>query len=437
MKKLNQLLEDTYKINIEKEIKKVSMNSKDVEENTLFFAINNGNLYIEEAIQSGAILVVADNVEEPIYEKYKKKIIIVDDTIKEMQNLAKKYRNILDITVIAITGSNGKTSTKDILYSIISTKYPTKKTEGNYNNHIGLPFTILNLDDDDKFSILEMGMSSFGEIDLLGNISQPDYAIITNIGESHLETLKTKENIFKAKTEILKYVDIENVFVCGDDEMLSRTKANKVGFKLENDYLIKDFEIVGDKKIFFKLNNKKFESNLLGKHSAVNISLCIALAEKIGISYDDILAAISNIKVTKMRFEIEKIGNDIYINDAYNASPTSMKAAIETFANMYNDKFKVLILGDMLELGEHSEKFHEDIVELATKNKNNLIILYGNIMKKIHKDMDCSEKIKFFDDKYEILKFLENIDKSKAILIKASNGTKLFELVSIAKGEKK
>ena len=207
-------------------INKVSMNSKEIQENDLFVAIRGGNNYINEALEKGAYAVY-DDINAKIDERYTDRAFYVNDSVLFLQEFAKKWREVLDIKVIGITGSNGKTTVKDITYQLLSAKYKGKKTEGNYNNHIGLPFTLLRLEKDDEFIILEMGMSGFGEIDLLGKISNPDISIITNIGESHLEFLHTKKNVFKAKTEIVPYTK-EVLIINGDDEYLKNIENNRL-----------------------------------------------------------------------------------------------------------------------------------------------------------------------------------------------------------------
>ena len=208
------------------DINKISMNSKECGKNDLFVAIRGGNNYINEALEKGAYAVY-DNAHADIKEEYKNKTFFVNDSVEFLQKFAKKWREALDVKVIGITGSNGKTTVKDITYQLLSSKYKGKKTEGNYNNHIGLPFTLLRLEKDDKFIILEMGMSGFGEIELLGKISNPDISIITNIGESHLEFLHTKENVFKAKTELLPYTK-EVLIINGDDDYLKNINESSL-----------------------------------------------------------------------------------------------------------------------------------------------------------------------------------------------------------------
>ena len=221
---LDNLLGIREQLNLDK-IENIIMDSRKVQKGDLFFAINNGNKYINEVLEKGASIVVADN-----YLGDDKRVFKVLNTVEFMQKFAKEYREALGLKVIAITGSNGKTTTKDMIYSVLSRKYITKKTEGNYNNHIGLPFTILQLKEKDEIVVLEMGMSGFGEIDLLSSIAKPDIGVITNIGDSHLEFLKTRENVFKAKTELLNYVSSENTYIIGDDQYLKNFVVNKIGF---------------------------------------------------------------------------------------------------------------------------------------------------------------------------------------------------------------
>lgn len=226
-------------------------------------------------------------------------------------------------------------------------------------------------------------MSSLGEIRRLGEISSPDYAIITNIGDSHIEFLKTRDNVFKAKTELLEFVDKKNTFVCGDDEYLGKLDVNKVGFNENNDYKIENYEF-SNKGSKFVLDGKEYEMSLLGKHNISNTAIAIELAKKIGLTDEEIQKGLKEIKISNMRFQEIKIGEDIYINDAYNASPMSMKAAIDTLNEIYNDKYKIAILGDMLELGENEINYHIDVLNYLLDKKIKLIYLYGERMKKAY-----------------------------------------------------
>ena len=423
--KLNELIFEEFSKKVQ--IKNVVMDSRKVIEGSLFFAINNGNSYVKDVLDKGASLVIADNTD--IKDK---RVIKVTDTIATIQDLATKYRNKLDIQVVGITGSNGKTTTKDIVYSLLSVKAKTLKTEGNYNNHIGLPYTLLNVTDEEKFVVLEMGMSSLGEIRRLGEISSPNYAIITNIGDSHIEFLKTRDNVFKAKTELLEFVEKENTFVCGDDEYLGKLDVNKVGFNENNTYKIESYEF-SNKGSKFILDGKEYEMSLLGKHNISNTAIAIELAKKIGLTDEEIQKGLKEIKISNMRFQEIKIGNDIYINDAYNASPMSMKAAIDTLNEIYNDKYKIAILGDMLELGENEVDYHMDVLNYLLDKKIKLIYLYGERMKKAYdifmKNKSEEYRFWYYPTKEGIVESLKNIKMDKVILLKASRGIKLEEII--------
>ena len=423
--KLNELLFEEFSKKVQ--IKNVVMDSRKVTEGSLFFAINNGNSYVKDVLDKGASLVIADNTDVE-----DERIVKVSDTVATMQDLATKYRKKLDIQVIGITGSNGKTTTKDIVYSLLSAKAKTLKTEGNYNNHIGLPYTLLNVTDEEKFVVLEMGMSSLGEIRRLGEISSPDYAIITNIGDSHIEFLKTRDNVFKAKTELLEFVNKENTFVCGDDEYLAKLDVNRIGFDDSNTHRIESYEF-SEKGSKFVLDGKEYEMSLLGKHNISNTAIAIELAKKIGLTDEEIQSGLKEIKISNMRFQEIKIGEDIYINDAYNASPTSMKAAIDTLNEIYNDKYKIAILGDMLELGENEVDYHIDVLNYLLNKNIKLIYLYGERMKKAYdifmKTKSEEYRFWYYPDKEGIVESLKNIRMEKVILLKASRGTALEDII--------
>ncbi|PHI04588.1 D-glycero-beta-D-manno-heptose-1,7-bisphosphate 7-phosphatase [Fusobacterium polymorphum] len=423
--KLNDLLFEEFSKKVQ--IKNVVMDSRKVTEGSLFFAINNGNSYVKDVLDKGVSLVIADNTDVK-----DERIVKVSDTIATMQDLATKYRKKLDIQVIGITGSNGKTTTKDIVYSLLSAKAKTLKTEGNYNNHIGLPYTLLNVTDEEKFVVLEMGMSSLGEIKRLGEISSPDYAIITNIGDSHIEFLKTRDNVFKAKTELLEFVNKENTFVCGDDGYLAKLDVNRIGFNDNNTHKIESYEF-SDKGSKFVLDGKEYEISLLGKHNISNTAIAIELAKKIGLTDEEIQSGLKEIKISNMRFQEIKIGEDIYINDAYNASPTSMKAAIDTLNEIYNDKYKIAILGDMLELGENEVDYHIDVLNYLLNKNIKLIYLYGERMKKAYdifmKTKSEEYRFWYYPNKEGIVESLKNIRIEKVILLKASRGTALEDII--------
>ena len=424
MKILTEILQQKYNLLNLEEIANVVMDSRKVKKNSLFFAINNGNNYIDEVLEKGATLVIADN-----YLGSDKRVIKVEDTIVAMQELARDYRKALKLVIIGITGSNGKTTTKDMVYSVLSQKYRCKKTEGNYNNHIGLPFTILQLEDGDEIAVLEMGMSGFGEIDKLCEISSPDYGIITNIGDSHLEFLKTRENVFKAKGEMIKYISEENLIVYGDDFYLKNLVGVTVGFGDNCKEQIRDFQDM-ESGLKFMLDGENYHVGLNGKHNCLNAAMSVVIGKKLKIDSSLIQKGFQNLELTPMRFQKIEKDSIIYINDAYNASPISMNYSLETFDKLYNDKEKIVVLGDMLELGENEIEYHKQVLEKALSIRVDKIYIYGERMKEAQSFLENSDKIEHFQDKKRIS---EKIKKSplerKAVLLKGSRGMKMEEII--------
>ena len=401
------------------------INSKELLKDDIFIAIRGGNNFIKEAAEKEAYVIYDDETKKIDYDK----AFLVKDSVEFLQKFAKNWRENLNLKVIGITGSNGKTTVKDIVYQLLSIKYKGKKTEGNLNNHIGLPISLLRAEKTDDFIVLEMGMSDLGEIDLLADISKPDYGIITNIGDSHLEFLKSRENVFKAKSEIVSHIK-SKLFTSYDDPYLQVLDGTKVSIKNDKaDYYAQDINLSGDGTTFMLNENMKVSTNLIGEHNILNLLFGIALSEEFGISEEELLNEVKNIRLTDMRFQKIESGNIIYINDAYNASPLSMEKAILTFSEIYNDRYKIVILGDMLELGDKAVKFHEELEKLLRNTRQSEILLYGPLMKSLY------EKIKdlnayHYDDKMEIKNKLKkhNIEKA-AVLLKGSRGMRLEEII--------
>ncbi|MEG2960405.1 MAG: UDP-N-acetylmuramoyl-tripeptide--D-alanyl-D-alanine ligase [Cetobacterium sp.] len=426
MKTFTELLKRYFQnLNILKDIiiTNVQMDSKKVSENSLFIAINNGNKYIEEAINRGASLVISDNPGQFFDHE---KVVKVENSIETLQEIAKLYREALGLKVVAITGSEGKTTTKDLVYGVLSKKYKTKKTLGNYNNQIGLPYTILQLEDDDEVAVLELGMSALGEIDRLSEIAAPNFGIITNIGDSHLEYLINRDNVFLAKTEILKYVEKNNVLVFGDDPYLKDLDTLKIGFDKNSDYLVKDF-VETYKGAEFKVNDREYFIPLNGKYNSLNATFAIAMGQILGMSYEEIKNSLIDISITGMRFQKIEKEEILYINDAYNASPVSMEAALNTFLSLPIDRKKIVVLGDALELGEEEIKYHMQIIKKAIECDFSEIFVYGERMKKAS-DLIKSSKVKHFESKVSIREKIKNLG-SVAVLLKGSRGMKLEEII--------
>lgn len=382
----------------------VTMDSRTVKEGSIFFAINSGNKFVREALDKGAF-VVCDNsdIEDD-------NVLKVYNTVEFMSELASKYRDYID-TVIAITGSNGKTSVKDTLASMLDESY---KTRGNYNNHIGLPYTILSSPLNTKYLVLELGMSALGEIEHLSKIARPDYSIIVNIGDSHIEHLGSRENIFKAKTEIIEYTKKE-VIVNGEDEFLSLLNLDNVSkVSISN-------VVLSDKGTYFTFEGEEYFINLYGYHNALNTALCIKTIKEMGLNINK--DALSNLKLSKMRFEIKNIDSNIIINDAYNSSPKSLKSSLETLDKLFKDKEKIIIIGDMLELGSKEIEYHKGMEDILSKIKFSRLYFYGDLVKNIK-----ISGAEYFDSKEEIKEKLEGISNS-VVFIKASRGMKLEEVL--------
>ncbi|WP_221893444.1 UDP-N-acetylmuramoyl-tripeptide--D-alanyl-D-alanine ligase [Cetobacterium sp. 2A] len=428
MKKLLATIKNYFKEkNIEKieklEIKNVVIDSRKIEKDSLFFAINNGNSYIEEALNKGASLIIGDNVPENINDS---RVLRVEDTIGTLQALANEYRKNLNLKIIGITGSNGKTTTKDLIHGVLSQKYRCQKTSGNYNNHIGVPYTILNFSENDEIGILEMGMSSFGEIDTLCKIAMPDYGVITNIGDSHLEFLKNRENVFKAKGEMIPYIDSDNLFLFGDDPFLKSVDGIKVGFEKDNNYQIGNIS-EKDCSAEFMVNNLTYEVPLNGRHNCINGAMAVAIGNKFEVSNEDIRKGLLKSSLSSMRFQRIEKENITYINDAYNASPISMKYSLESFNELKDTRKKIAVIGDMLELGENEIQYHLDILRLVDKLNIEEVYLFGPRMKEASKGI-ASEKIKVFEEKEDICKRLSEF-KNITVLLKGSRGMRLEEII--------
>lgn len=281
----------------------VQMDSRKVEKNDIFFALNSGKNYIQQVLEEGASLVICDDKKWEGHEK----VVVVEDTLKAMQEIAKEYRKSLPVKIIGVVGSNGKTTTKDIVYSVLSSKYKCVKTEGNYNNHIGVPYTLLQIKENDEFAVVEMGMSSRGEIKFLCETAFPDYGIITNIGDSHLEFLLNRENVFIEKSEIKNYVDKDRLIIFGDDFYLKNLNGIKVGFEKNNNFIIENYKETSE-GVSFEIKNEKYNFKMNGKHNCINAAFGVVVGKTAGLSYEEIERGLKNCKVTPMRFQkVEKM----------------------------------------------------------------------------------------------------------------------------------
>ena len=405
-----------------------------------------GNQFWKQAFDNGASVAIIQNVEitKNELEKYSNKIIIkVEDTLKALYKIAEYKRSLYNIPVIAITGSVGKTSTKDIIASVVNTSYKTLKTEGNNNNNIGLPLTILKLKDHEAL-VIEMGMNHFGEISLLTNIAKPTLAVITNIGTSHIGNLGSRENILKAKLEILEGMDIPKIIINNDNDLLNdwyeknkdnkkieihtfgiKNKSEVMGGNLKTHEESSEFDILTDSEI------TKIKVPVGGEHFIYNALCAVTVGKILKLSNEKIQYGIESFELTKKRMDIKKLENGaIIINDAYNASFESMKVSLEFLANHTGER-KIAVLGDMFELGEYSEELHRKVGKEVVKNNIDMLICAGENAKYIIEEAKKSSKIEtyFMHNNEEIVENLsQKLKKGDVVLVKASNGMKFFEI---------
>ena len=401
-----------------------------------------GNDFYLEAINKGAsCLILSKKPDELNVDDVT--IILVEDTLKCLQELAKYKRSLYDIPVIAVTGSVGKTSTKDIIYSVLSKKYKVSCTVGNYNNHLGLPLTILGMDDKSEVLVVEMGMNHFKELSLLSKIAKPTLAVITNIGTAHIGNLGSRENILKAKLEILEGLVGMDVVLNIDDDMLF-----KAYMELKDKYNIKTVSVREDsdyRAVNLKLDVFDSEFDIINEIGDVvvnvggiayvyNALIAYTIGKHFNIAEGLIKEGIAEFKLTGGRLEkkISKRGM-LLIDDTYNANYDSMKASIELVSKVKNRR-KVAILGDMLELGDYTEELHLKLGDVVVSNQIDVLITVGEYSKLIGKramELGMKREVIFtFDKESDSYSFLADyLDKDDIVLLKGSHGIKLFNLV--------
>ena len=422
--------------------------SREIESGDTYIGIKgervDGNTFYEEALKKGATCLILENVNIPneVLKKYSHfAIIIVENTIEALQKIANYKRNLYKIPVIAITGSVGKTSTKDIVAEVVSEKYKVLKTQGNLNNHIGLPLTILNLRDHEAM-VVELGMSHLGEISTIAKIAKPTIAIITNVGTAHIGNLGSRENILKAKMEILDGLQEGGTLIINNDNDLlhkwnleHRENINVITYGIQNESDVMAYNIARDEdgsNYNTKIQDREYNVKVKigGEHFVYNSLCAIAVGLKIGITMEKILEGILNFKLTEKRMEISTNKKGILIiNDCYNANYDSMKAAIEYLGKLSN-KRKIAVLGDMLELGSYSKELHEKVGEEVNKNNIDILITVGKEAKNISKIAKRTVKeVYTFENNEQVKELLGSLlKKGDAVLVKASNGMKFSEI---------
>ena len=343
----------------------VITDSRKIKNNCIFFSLQgsnfNGNKFAKSAIENGAMYAVID--EEKYFEN-KENYILVDNSLATLQQLANFHRKKVKTKIIGITGSNGKTTTKELINSVLKTHFKTYCTKGNLNNHIGVPLSLLEISDNTEFAVIEMGANHIGEIELLSKIAEPNYGYITNFGKAHLEGFGSEEGVIKGKSELYEFLteSFGFVFYNSDDEKQKHILSNynkKFGFGKEAgdlNYLVK----AENPNIVVEVNNNTFKSTLFGNYNIPNVISAISIGIFLGVPIEKVKNGISDYISSNNRSQILKINSNNVILDAYNANPSSMLLAIKAFQNAELEN-KVLILGDMFELGRDENKFHQEI----------------------------------------------------------------------------
>lgn len=430
-----------------------SKDTRTINENDVYVGIKgenfDGNSLYVQAFEKGAkvCLVQGIEVDESVKQKYNDRcVIIVENTIVALQKIASYKRDLYDIPVIAVTGSVGKTSTKDIISSVVSTSYNVLKTQGNLNNHIGVPMTILGLKDHNAL-VVEMGMNNLGEISVLSKIAKPDIAVITNVGTSHIGNLGSRENILKAKLEILDGLKDDGVLIINNDndllhkwssELKDRKSLKICTYGIENnsDVVARDIVLNENSSNFnaiLKESNAVKDINVPvgGLHFVYNALCAIMVGKVLNIPMEKISKGIQKFELSKNRMELINLPNNIVvINDCYNANYDSMKAGIEYLAKTKAQR-KIAVLGDMLELGEFSEKLHIEVGKEILKNKIDILITVGKMAENIANTVKTvNSNVYVCQNNNEAVKKIKSIMRENdIILIKASNGMKFKDIV--------
>ena len=426
----------------------ISTDSRTIKRGSLFIALKGPNFdgadFVGDVFKKGASGAIV-TAGKAATGKGKKIIIEVDDTTKALQDIAHHHRMKFNIPVVAVTGSNGKTSTKEMIWEVLSSRYKVLKNEGTKNNHIGVPQTLLSLTAKHDICVLELGTNHEGEIRALSAIARPTVAVITNIGPSHLEYLGSLEGVFRAKMEIVEYLNGDDLLIInGDDPFLASLKGagltiERFGFKDSNDYVASQV-LTKKRELQFLVNGiERFTLNILGTHNVYNALAAIAVASHFRIPYSPMRSSFRNYKPASMRLNLKKTGGIDIIDDCYNSNPLSMKAALEALM-AYPAKTKWVVSGDMLELGSHAAYLHKSLGEDIARSGVGGLITFGELSKYTFEGaraagMDermlwhCSSH----DEMASLLK--SRASKGDVILIKGSRGMRMEEVVEKLKGQ--
>lgn len=430
-----------------RDVRSVCIDSREAKEGALFVAIKgsrvDGHDYILDATKRGAVAVLVEKEVEPVGDAM---LILVKNNYAALQALTKYYRKKLEIPIIALTGSSGKTTTKDIIYSVLRQKYKVHRTMGNQNNDLGVPLTIFGIEEDTEIAVVEMGMDQLGEISQLVHMAYPDISIITNIGVTHMEKLKSQDNIFKAKCEIFETLKADQMaIVNGDDPYLSTLRSDK--FKVaqlginNNEFPLYAYNIKSDSSglqfsVCYNGKDKKIQFAFPGVHNVYNCLIGIYLGLHFDLTFEEIQKGLTQYFPSNNRMDIRNVKGIRIINDSYNANPDAMKAALNTLMDFKGDGGRAFaVIGDMLEIGEETHKYHAEIGSfIAKSSKIDYLVAVGSLAEDYYKGalengMNANF-VHYFENKEQAAQFLQkNIKSEDVLLLKGSRGMFMEEIL--------
>jgi len=408
----------------------ITTDSRNISKDCVFVALKgehfDANDFAVKVAEEGiAACVIADRQDLPKHER----LFVVDDSLKCLQELAKHHRESLGIPIIGITGTNGKTTTKELVSAVLSKKYNIIFTQGNFNNQLGVPLTLLRIKPGTEMAVVEMGASHPGDINELTDLGEPDFGMITNIGRAHLRDFGGYEGVIKTKNEMYQYIAAHNgmLFVNKDNDLLMDLAKviNKVTYGTSQDADVHGKMLSANPYLSVEWNGHKIDTQLVGDYNFENVMAAICIGTYFKVNENDIMEALSAYCPTNNRSQVIKTAHNRVVMDAYNANPTSMSYAIRNFRNICSD-YNVLILGDMLELGEESEKEHKAIIELLKELNFQLVFLVGPEFAKVAKNSTYFR----LTDVDKLIRYIQlNPISGYDILVKGSNGIHLNKLI--------
>ena len=411
----------------------ITTDSRNIPQNSIFFSLKgdnfNGNTFTQKALENGASFAVVDEIKYKINNQ----CLLVADGLQALQELAKYHRKQLQTKVIGITGTNGKTTTKELIYAVLSTKYKTFATQGNLNNHVGVPLSVLAIRPETELAVIEMGANHIGEIADLCKISQPDLGLITNIGKAHLEGFGSYEGIIQAKSELYNYLKSKtnSIFINVDDDILRKISQHmqKIEYSIssESGCFAKEIFCNPFVNMNIEIHQKQLliKSQLIGAYNAQNIMAAVCIGNYFGVDLDSIKTAIENYKPTNNRSQFARTEKNQLIVDAYNANPTSMEATLKNFSEIQMAN-KTAIIGDMLELGDESVNEHQAIISILKKYNFNQVILVGKIFHSLDSEFNS-----FISTEEAYTWIQKNPISNASVLIKGSRGIRLEKLIEL------